>query len=442
MGDFSNLGDLCDRITKGTTPSKSDGGFSEVGVNYIKSESLGYDGEIDEAKFARITPKVHAKLKRSQIQANDILYSIAGVNLGKCGVAKPRHLPANTNQAVAIIRVNNLKADTSFVSYCLRNKHFVRQVLGGVAQSAQPNVNLGDISRFQIPAMPLETQKAIANALSALDDKIELNRRTNETLEAMAQAIFKDWFVDFGPVHRKQAGETDPTAILGGLLPAGDQATQTAALFPDTFGDNGLPKGWGRTQFGYLCKRQKKSLKPEQFPTETFEHFSLPAYDKGLEPTLDSGDTIKSNKTIVTKGSVLLSKLNPETPRVWFPADQSDHRQISSTEFLVFEPSEISSREYLYCLFNDPSFRQILTGMVTGTSKSHQRVSPPALDKVEVLEANPSVLKAFSEIIAPVFLQRLNLRKQNQTLAQTRDYLLPKLMSGQIRTGDIETEVA
>src|SRR5690606_11027417 len=116
------------------------GSFTSSGVNYIKSESLSYNGSIDVSKFARISPQTHDALKRSKIQSDDILYSIAGVNLGKCGVASPEMLPANTNQAVAIIRVDRSKACPTFVSYFLRSKQFVAQVLAGVAQSAQPKI--------------------------------------------------------------------------------------------------------------------------------------------------------------------------------------------------------------------------------------------------------------------------------------------------------------
>ena len=115
------LADLCLKITKGTTPNEKDGGFSERGINYIKSESLSYDGSIDATKFAFISEETNQRLKRSIIQDADILYSIAGANLGKCGIARAEYLPANTNQAVAIIRVDEQRASSRFISFCLRN---------------------------------------------------------------------------------------------------------------------------------------------------------------------------------------------------------------------------------------------------------------------------------------------------------------------------------
>ena len=97
---------------------------------------------------------------------------------------------------------------------------------------------------FASPFLPAKPKQYITEILDALDDKIELNRRMNETLEAMAQAIFRDWFVDFGPTRRKLAGLTDPTEIMGGLVQDPTRAAELAALFPDAFGDDGLPEGW------------------------------------------------------------------------------------------------------------------------------------------------------------------------------------------------------
>src|SRR5258708_7534007 len=201
--NFVELREICKKITKGTTPTTLGGKFSEEGINFIKSESLNYDGSIDTTKFVKIDIATHALLKRSQIETNDILYSIAGVNLGKCGSAKAEHLPANTNQAVAIIRVDPQKAVPKYIEYYLRNLSFVSAVNSSVAQSAQPNVNLTEIGNFKINLPSIERQKDIVSILSILDEKIGLNKRINITLEAIAQPLFKSWFLDFNPVKPK-----------------------------------------------------------------------------------------------------------------------------------------------------------------------------------------------------------------------------------------------
>ena len=113
MSDLISLSEVCSLITKGTTPTAQDGGFQKTGINYIKSESLSYSGSIDRSAFFFISASTHDKLRRSQIQDRDILYSIAGANLGKCGIVSEDILPANTNQAVAIIRVDRRRVFSS-----------------------------------------------------------------------------------------------------------------------------------------------------------------------------------------------------------------------------------------------------------------------------------------------------------------------------------------
>lgn len=271
-----------------------------------------------------------------------------------------------------------------------------------------------------IPAVPVQTQRAIAKFFGDIDDKIELNRQMNETLEAQARALFRDWFVEFGPVEAKMAGD------------APYLAPDLWSLFPNRLADDGIPEGWRTYRLDEMADHHTKSLKPMDAASEVFEHFSLPAYDSGQQPVLEVGGGIKSNKTIVPNGAILLSKLNPEIPRVWWPQDKGAHRQIASTEFLAFTAKSGISPALLYSLFSDQTFRQRLEGMVTGTSKSHQRVSPPALRSLEVLAGDAQVFTAFGQIVTSLMQKVLVNRAENHTLAQTRDLLLPKLMSGEI----------
>lgn len=258
----------------------------------------------------------------------------------------------------------------------------------------------------------------------------------------MAQAIFRDWFVDFGPVRRKMAGATDPIAIMGGLTPDPARAAELAALFPDALGDDDLPVGWQLLALSDVADQTKGAINPQALPCTVFEHYSLPAYDFGHGPAMDLGTTIKSNKVPVAPGSVMLSKLNPEIPRVWIPNDEVGFPQIASTEFLVFKPKSGCGRGLLYYMFRDPTVRQILEGMVTGTSKSHQRISPPALLQTKLIVGDCSVFGAFDEITEPIVKRHLALRAENRTLAETRDYLLPRLMTGEVRVGDAALEIA
>ena len=203
------LSDLTELITKGTTPSTYGFSFTDDGVNFIKSESTNYDGRLDDSTFVKISEEAHEKLKRSQLMEDDILFSMAGAYLGKTGMVFANHLPANTNQANGIIRVKKDKAIPKFVSLALRNPSLINYVNASGGQSAQPNINLTDIGNLEIKLPPLQEQKSIAAILSAIDDKIENNLAINKTLEEMAMALYKHWFVDFGPFQDGEFVESE-----------------------------------------------------------------------------------------------------------------------------------------------------------------------------------------------------------------------------------------
>ncbi len=183
----------------------------------------------------------------------------------------------------------------------------------------------------------------------------------------------------------------------------------------------------------------RATLSPSAEPVRVFEHYSIPAHDTGQEPVLERGETIKSNKIIVPEGAVLLSKLNPEINRVWLPNPRGDAPQIASTEFLCSTPAGATGRALLYSLLRSEGFRQKLQAMVTGTSKSHQRVSPSALIQTEVLTGAERIFEEFETVASPFLVQTITNRAEISTLAAIRDALLPKLISGELRVRHAET---
>ena len=324
-----------------------------------------------------------------------------------------------SNNAMAILPSGDL--DLRFIYYSLLNSPPLEFVSG----SAQPQITMGDLSKKAFLVPPLAEQRAIAATLGALDDKIELNRKMNATLEAMARALFRDWFVDFGPTRAKMEARA-PT-----LSP------DLWSLFPDRLDDEGKPEGWEVFTLGQIAEHHTKSLTPAKMANGEVEHFSLPAFDKGQIPAIDHGATIKSNKTLVPPEAILLSKLNPEIPRIWMPETQGRLPQVTSTEFLAYTAKGGAGRSFLFCLFSDQGFREMLHGMVTGTSKSHQRISPPSLLGRDVVVGAKQMFGAFENLVAPLLERVRANRAESRTLAQTRDLLLPRLMSGELRVADL-----
>ncbi len=295
--------------------------------------------------------------------------------------------------------------------------------------SANPTLNRNHVHPIEVRWPPVPEQRAIAHILGTLDDKIELNRRMSETLEAMARALFKSWFVDFDPVRAKAEGR-DP-----------DLPPDLAALFPDRLVESELgeiPEGWEVRHLEEIACLHRAALLPGKEPDRIFEHYSIPAHDNRQEPSLDRGETIKSNKTVVPNGAVLLSKLNPNIRRVWLPKTASQYTQVTSTEFLCFTAQPPAGRAFLYCLFQSEPFRRELGAMVTGTSNSHQRVSPSSLLGQPVCAGDVKIYEAFERQAWPMLERTISCRADSHTLAALRDSLLPKLISGELRVKEAE----
>ena len=290
--------------------------------------------------------------------------------------------------------------------------------------SAIPSTSRDDFYALPVTIPPLPEQRAIAHILGTLDDKIELNRRMNQTLEAMARAIFQDWFVDFGPVRAKMEGQ-DPYL-----------APELWNLFPDRLADSELgeiPEGWGVETLSEVVTHLRTNENPGKYPDTLFSHFSIPAYDQGQVPQQDPGGSIKSSKTVVQPGVVLLSKLNPEIERVWLVDVTARERAICSTEFLVLSPRLPFPRSYVYCYFQTPVFRDLIQTLVTGTSGSHQRVQPNSILSLPAIIPSAPVIDMFDQQAEAFLVMSLTYLRGSTALAAQRNTLLPKLVSGEVR---------
>ena len=292
------------------------------------------------------------------------------------------------------------------------------------SDSAVPGLNRNQAHNQPVLVPPVGEQREIAAALGALDDKIELNRRMGETLDAMARALFKSWFVDFDPVRAK--AEDRPS----GLPPDLD------SLFPDSFEPSELgpiPAGWQAERLGTIVWQHRHSENPLDSPDSLFDHYSIPAYDAAQTPKEESGENIKSAKFRVLPGTILLSRLNPEIERVWLSDIAPGDRAVCSTEFMVLEPRQQIDRNYIYCLTRSPSFRRQIESLVTGTSKSHQPARPEAVLSLPVLVPPAPIVRGFGQQVSPALTRTLHCRKAMKTLAGLRDTLLPELLSGELR---------
>jgi len=361
----------------------------------------------------------------------DLLYSREGTYFGIAA-----DVPADTRvclgQRMVLIRPMACTLDFRFLRYWLNSPIMAAHIHGFRDGTVAERLNLPTIRALTVALPPLAEQRAIAHILGTLDDKIELNRRMTETLEAMARALFKSWFVDFDPVRAKAEGR-------GPGLPQ-----PLADLFPARLVDSELgeiPEGWEVGMFGDVVEQVRDSENPLESPEKGFRHFSIPAFDDGQWPNQELGESIKSLKSRVPPGVVLLSKLNPEIERVWLVDVEPGGRAVCSTEFLVLAPRAPHGRSFVYCLARSPLFRRELEGLVTGTSKSHQRAQVSSILQLPVVRPAQSLLTRFEGAAEPLLARSLECRRESRTLASVRDALLPKLISGEMRVKNAQKVV-
>jgi type I restriction enzyme S subunit len=334
--------------------------------------------------------------------------------------------PACFPDSVAGFIPNNLKCDVRLVEYMFR--YLKKRIQHEASGSVQDNINISTLDRLYFPIPPLPEQKAIAHILGTLDDKIELNQQMNQTLEAIAKAIFKSWFVDFDPVRAKMEGRQ----------PVGMDAA-TAELFPDSFEESALgliPRGWRVGKLGDIAINSCRSTKPENTASDTpyigLEH--MPRRSIALSDWGNAED-INSNKYEFHKGEILFGKLRPYFHKIGVaPLDG-----ICSTDILVincqlpewfsFVLSTVSTDEFIN--YTDITSTGTRMPRTNWNDMSKYEISIPSTALAQVFNRSFSLL--IEKIILNIF--------ESRTLSTIRDTLLPKLMSGEIRVKEAQTMI-
>jgi type I restriction enzyme S subunit len=304
--------------------------------------------------------------------------------------------------------------DGELNDYFLKSYLEVTDISGYVTGTAQPKLSQQNLKAIKILLPPYQIQRKIADVLSAYDDLIENNTRRIAILEEMAQLLYREWFV-----HFRFPGHEDVEMVESEL---------------------GLvPEGWEVVPVKQLVKLHRNSLRPTESPEEDFAYYSFSAFDEGGRPLTTQGSEIKSNKYSVLPQSVLLSKLNPRIRRIWLPyPEEQEHRAVTSTEFLVLTPRSGFSPVYLYCFLNSAEFQNDFVSLTLGTSTSHQRVKPRDFMSMRAYLPRRDIIEMFTSIAEDLFTLRQRLMNKNQVLRETRDLLLPRLVSGELDVSGME----
>ena len=320
------------------------------------------------------------------------------------------------NNHAHILRANS-DAVTRFLNYAINSS----DISGYITGSTIPKLSQRSLRSIRIPCPPLAAQEEIVSLLGTLDDKIELNRRMNETLEALARAIFKDWFVDFGPTRAKVEGR------------APYLAPELWELFPDALDGEGKPIRWEQGTLADIAESPRRSINPadvsEKTPYIGLEH--MPRRSIALSEW-ESAGKVKSNKTLFHKGEILFGKLRPYFHKVGVAPLEG----ICSTDIVVVVPQAQEWRAFaLVCLSSD-EFVDYTDRTSTGTKMP--RTSWKAMAQYKIYLPPKRLVCAFQSTARPLLDRLGNNIHETSTLAAVRDLLLPKLMSGEIRLRDAE----
>jgi len=329
----------------------------------------------------------------------------------------------------AHIVVGNDRASTRYLEYAVLGSDITSYLTGAV----MPKLTQGNLNRIEVPCPPRAVQDAIVAVLGSLDDRITLLRETNATLEAIAQALFKSWFVDFDPVRAKAEGRQP-----------GGMDTTTAALFPDSFEESELglvPKGWRVGTVADLgeviCGKTPPTSQPENYGDDV-PFITIPDMHGRLLVTSTNrslsrlgADTQK--KKFLPKGSICVSCIATPGLVVRVTSVAQTNQQINSV--VPFERWGKSFPLFLLRRIGDA-----VRAGGSGGSVFHN-LSKSGFEELKVLLVSEYLAQRFDEIVEPLIAKILENQQQAETLTQLRDTLLPRLISGQLRLPDAEQAV-
>jgi type I restriction enzyme S subunit len=424
--DVASLGDLLADDRGIAVGVMYPGEHDPAGVPLIKAGDLNGSVINPDPEF-RISQEKHDEYRRTALEGGELLMTLVG-NVGQCAVVPPRMAGWNTARAVAVMRLKD-QSDTHFVQQCLLSRPLQHLMDVWCNTTVQATLNLKEIRQLPIPWPSKQSRDAIAAIGKALDDKIELNRRMNATLEAMARALFQSWFVDFDPVRAK----------LDGREPVGMDA-ETAALFPVAFQDSPLgqiPAGWEIKTADDISEVGIGKTPPRKEQ----QWFSKKSTDVPWMSIRDLGNSavfISQTSEFLTAEAVerfRVRRIPDDTVVLSFKLTMgrvaiTDGEMLSNEAIAHFllNPRTPFGSAYLYCYLKNFGYDQL-----GSTSSIATAINSDMVRAIKVLVPSEGVGNAFQEMVGPLFAQMKVIQRQSRTLAALRDTLLPKLLSGELR---------
>lgn len=394
-----------------------DAGYSVVKIANIEPPNVNSHGS------ARVLPKVVVGLDRFKLKAGDILMAMTGATTGKVGRIRSSET-LYLNQRVAKLSAKVGPEYGDFIYAIVSQPGFDQLVMNNAHGSAQPNVSADGIGRILIPHFHPDEQLAIGRCIGALDDKIESNRRTSRTLEKVVRAIFRAWFVDFEPVKAKGSGARSFLGMPQEVFDALPTRLVDSRLGP-------IPEDWEVGRLGENCEINALSVKQGDI-NANIEYIDISSVTVGR---LDSvrivpySDAPSRARRRVRHGDTIWSCVRPNHRSYLFIHTPPDHR-IVSTGFAVLSPRSFGP-SLLHQLTIQPEFVEYLVANADGSA--YPAVRPDHFEVADVIVPPSSIREAFEAITMPCRDHVAFSDRECEKLSALRDYLLPKLLNGEVR---------
>ena len=395
------LKDITTKIGSGSTPTGGSGAYKAEGITLIRSQNV-LDYKFTEDGLAFIDDDQAYSLRNVIVEVNDVLLNITGDSVARCCGAPANWLPARVNQHVAILRSDTDKLDHRFLKYSLlasKEELLILSEIGGTRNA----LTKGMLEDYEISIPTLPEQKAIASVLSSLDDKIDLLHRQNKTLEAMAETLFRQWFIE-------EAKEDWEEVKLGDLC-----EVITKGTTPKQFLESGVNfiKAESLTDTGSFIRSKFASVSTEIH--DTFLKRSI----------LQAGDLLFSIAGTIGRVAKVTADILPAN---------------TNQALAILRPKSHVNSDLIYCILKSSYFQELADGKVVHAVQPNLSLGEISNSCIRL--PNQKVLQVFTEQVSAYFAKKSVNSSQIQTLEKLRDTLLPKLMSGEVRVQYQTEEVA
>ena len=384
--EYRSFGSLLKNVVdnRGRSCPVEDQGIPLIATNCINNNQLYPVFE----KIRYVSDDTYKNWFRSHPKPGDMVFVLKGTPGRVAWVPYPVNFCIA--QDMVAIRADEKQIYPKYLFATLRSKMIQQEIEGLHVGTLIPHFKKGDFDDLKLPIVDNDLQKFIGDIYFNISLKIDLLHRQNITLEAMAETLFRQWFVEEAQEY------------------------------------------WDEYNLSDFADHLKINMSPGKSPSDVFNHYSIPAYDEGIRPSKETGSQILSNKYKVISWTILVSKLNPKFPRIWPIGELVGDNNVCSTEFQIFKPKQKNLYGYIYFLLCSNDVKEEFIMAASGTSGSHQRVRPEDILNIRTNLPSIELAEQYSVLVMPIIKKTMANITQIRTLEKLRDTLLPKLMSGEV----------